>query len=72
MTSELMDKILNKFEVNPHSPLGEKFDPNVHEAVFVIPKSDEYENNHVGHVMQSGWKIGDRILRAAKVGIVKK
>lgn len=72
MTSELMDKILAKFEVNQFSPLGETFDPNIHEAVFVIPKSDEHDNNSVGQVMQTGWKIGDRVLRAAKVGIVKK
>ena len=46
-----MDKILSKFDVVPVNPIGEKFDPNVHEAVFVIPKSDEYKNNHVGVVM---------------------
>lgn len=71
MTSEVMDKILSKFDVVQFEPLGEKFDPNVHEAVFVIPQS-EHEDNCVGVVMQSGWKIGDRVLRAAKVGIVKK
>lgn len=72
MTSDLMDKILQKFDVSQFSPMGEKFDPNIHEAVFVIPESEELENDHVGHVMQTGWKIGDRVLRAAKVGIVKK
>jgi len=40
--------------------------------VFIIPQSDEYESNHVGQVMQTGWKIGNRVLRAAKCGIVKK
>jgi molecular chaperone GrpE len=72
ITSELMDKVLSKFEVTQFSPMGDKFDPNIHEAVFVIPQHEEYENNQVGHVMQSGWKIGERVLRAAKVGIVKK
>jgi len=33
--------------------------------------TDENENT-VGHVLQTGWKIGDRVLRAAKVGIFKK
>lgn len=66
-----MDKILLKFEVVQFNPIGEKFDPNLHDAVFVIPES-EHKPDHVGMVMQSGWKIGDRILRAAKVGIVKK
>ena len=72
MTSEVMDKILSKFDVTQFDPIGEKFDPNIHEAVFVISAECEHPNDHVGNVMQSGWKIGDRVLRAAKVGIVKK
>ena len=72
MTSEVMDKILSKFDVNQYSPMGEKFDPNIHEAVFIIPEHEEIEADHVGHVMQTGWKIGDRVLRAPKVGIVQK
>jgi len=52
--------------------MGHKFDPNIHEAVFMIPAHDEIENDHVGNVIQTGWKIGERVLRAAKVGIVKK
>jgi molecular chaperone GrpE len=71
MTCEVMDKILAKFDVVQFSPLGEVFDPHSHDAVFVVSES-EHPNNHVGTVMQSGWKIGDRVLRAAKVGIVKK
>ena len=72
MTTEVMDRTLKTFDVVQFDPLGEKFDPNLHEAVFMIPQHDEYDNDHVGNVMQSGWKIGDRVLRAAKVGIVKK
>jgi len=71
MTSQVMDKVLQRFGVEQFDPIGEKFDPNIHEAVFMIPKS-EHPNNHVGEVMQTGWKIGDRVLRAPKVGIVKK
>ena len=71
MTSGVMDKILSKFDVVQVDPIGEKFDPNIHDAVFMIPES-EYPDNHVGNVMQTGWRIGDRNLRAAKVGVVKK
>ena len=72
MTAGVMDRVLKQFDVVMFEPLGEKFDPNCHEAIFTIPEHDEIENDHVGNVMQSGWKIGDRVLRAAKVGIVKK
>ena len=71
MTQHVMDSCLKRFGVVQFEPKGEKFDPNVHEAIFTMAES-EYPNNTVGTVMQSGWKIGDRVLRAAKVGIVKK
>jgi molecular chaperone GrpE len=71
MTSHVMDSCLKRFGVIQFSPMGEKFDPNLHEGIFTLPES-EHPNNHIGAVMQSGWKIGDRVLRAAKVGIVKK
>lgn len=51
MTTEVMDKVLGKFEVVQFDPLGEKFDPNIHDAIFMIPESDEYENNEVGQVV---------------------
>ena len=71
MTAEVMDKVLERFNVVSYNPKGQKFDPQLHEAVFTVPQS-ENENDTVDVVMQTGWKIGDRILRAAKVGIVKK
>lgn len=70
MTTKTMDNVLKRFGVVQVEPMGEKFDPNVHEAVFMM-QDPEKENNTVGNVMQSGWKIGERNLRAAKVGIVK-
>lgn len=44
----------------------------MHDAIFMIKEDTQYQNDHVGQVMVTGWKIRDRILRAAKVGIVKK
>lgn len=71
MTTKIMDQAFARHGIEEFSPMGEKFDPNIHEAVFMIPKHDKYEKNHIGDVMQSGWKIGDRVLRPAKVGIVQ-
>lgn len=70
MTSKVMDNVLKRFGVVQFSPLGEKFDPNIHEAVFMMPNPDGKDNT-VGEVMQTGWKIGSRVLRAAKCGIIK-
>ena len=76
MTTGVMDKVLKKFKVEQYDPMDEKFDPNVHDAVFVLPaamsEGKKIKADTVGNVMQTGWKIGDRILRPAKVGIIKK
>lgn len=46
---------------------GSKFDPNVHQAVAQIPSSEE--KGYVAEVMQTGFTIGERTLRAAMVAV---
>lgn len=71
LTAETMDHCLKRFNIVQYDPKGEKFDPSMHEAVFTVDEPDR-EVGTVAVVMQTGFKIGDRILRAAKVGIVKR
>ena len=71
LTADVMDQVLKRFNLEQYDPKGTAFDPKLHEAVFTVPES-EYENDHVAVTIQTGWKIGDRVLRAAKVGITKK
>jgi molecular chaperone GrpE len=66
-----MDNCLKRFNIVQYDPKGEKFNPSMHEAVFTV-KEDDKEVDTVAVVMQTGFKIGDRVLRAAKVGIVKR
>lgn len=47
-----------------------KFDPNIHEAILVEETDDS--ENEVKQVLQSGYKIGDKVIRHAKVKISKK
>jgi molecular chaperone GrpE len=49
-------------------PQGQKFDPNLHQAMFEIPNA-EVPNGTVLQVVQSGFVIGDRVLRPALVGV---
>lgn len=51
-------------------PLGEKFDPNLHQAMFEVPKPD-VPSGTVVQVVQAGYLIGDRLLRPALVGVSK-
>lgn len=70
MTEEALEKSLNKFGVTKVNPLGEKLDPNFHETLYARPDSEK-EDGTIVEVMEIGYKIHDRILRSAKVGIIK-
>lgn len=62
---------MRKHGVTEYNPVKEKFDPNNHEAVFDY-EDDEMTPGTVGQVLQTGFKIGERVLRPAKVGVIKK
>jgi molecular chaperone GrpE len=56
-----------------HAPaLGEKFDPNRHEAIALVPVGDPAQDGRVIDVMREGYLIGDDTLRAAGVAVGKK
>lgn len=59
---------MGRFQVRKLEPLGQKFDPNFHEALFEIP-DDSAPHGTVKQVMEDGYAIGERVLRPAKVGV---
>lgn len=67
LTEKDLMAVLSRHGVTAVPGVGSKFDPNVHQAIANIP-SDEDKGN-VATVMQSGFKIGDRTLRAAMVAV---
>jgi molecular chaperone GrpE len=66
---ELM-KVLEKHGVRKFEPHGEKFDPNLHQAVFEVP-DPSLPAGTVAQVMQAGYLIGERVLRPAMVAVAK-
>lgn len=70
LTERELLKSLEKNGVRQFSPVGQKFDPNVHQAMFEVPNAD-VPPGHVAQVIQSGYMIGDRVLRPALVGVSK-
>ena len=72
MTESILMSTLKKHGLERFDPSveGEKFDPNQHEATFMTPMEGK-ENNTVFHTQQKGFKLNGRVLRAAKVGVVK-
>lgn len=71
MTDQLLLKVFGKHGVQRIDPVNEKFDPHFHEAVYEMPVPD-MEPGHVAKVESVGYKLQERCLRPAKVGVVKK
>ena len=70
LTERELMKVLEKYGVTKFSPAGEKFDPNVHQAMYEVENS-ELPAGHVAQVIQAGYMLGDRVLRPALVAVVK-
>jgi molecular chaperone GrpE len=70
LTERELLKALEKNGVRQFTPLGEKFDPNLHQAMFEVPDATVPAGSVV-QVVQPGYMIGDRILRPALVGVSK-
>jgi molecular chaperone GrpE len=70
LTERELMKVLEKHGVKIFSPLGEKFDPNFHQAMFEIA-DPSHAPGTVAQVVQAGYLIGDRVLRPAMVAVAK-
>jgi molecular chaperone GrpE len=70
LTERSLHNALEKNGVRKFDPAGEKFDPNVHQAMYEIP-DPSVPAGTIAQVIQSGYMIGDRILRPALVGVAK-
>jgi molecular chaperone GrpE len=70
LTERELMKVLEKNGVKKFSPAGEKFDPNVQQAMFELESAD-VPPGHVAQVIQAGYMLGDRVLRPAMVAVAK-
>lgn len=68
MTQKELHTVLSRHGVTPiEAEEGGAFDPNLHQAVANIPS--EHPNGSIASHFQAGWRIGDRVLRAAMVAV---
>ena len=67
---QLLDT-LKKIGLEEINAMGQEFNPNEHEAITQVP-SDELEPDTVAFVAQKGYKLGDKVIRPALVGVAKK
>ena len=70
LTARDLEAALGRHGVRKLDPRGQKFDPNFHQAIFEVP-DETVPAGAVSQVVQTGWTIGDRVLRPAMVGVSK-
>jgi molecular chaperone GrpE len=69
-TLRLLDEAFTACGIREISPLGELFDPNKHEALSLLPSADVAANTVI-EVVQKGYVLNERLLRAAKVIVAR-
>lgn len=68
--ADSLQSAVTKHKLEAFGVKGDAFDPAIHEAVFHAGESPEVEVTTVDTVMRTGYRVGDRVLRAATVGVV--
>jgi molecular chaperone GrpE len=63
---KMLAKAMGDHGLQVIDPVGEPFDPEIHEAMTMLP-SEEYEENIVMEVLQKGYRLYERLIRPAKV-----
>ena len=71
LTEKQIVTIFEKFKIEKIDSLDQNFDPNLHQAMFEVENTDK-QPGIITEVIQEGYRIGDRLLRPAMVGVVKK
>lgn len=71
LTFKMLNKVLQDHHLELIDPVGEVFNPEIHQAMTVLP-SDELEENSVVEVVQKGFKLHDRLIRPAMVVVSRK
>ena len=69
LTVKQLGAVFEKFNIVEINPVGEKFDPNKHQAISILENSGE--PNTVTSVLQKGYTLNDRVLRPALVMVAK-
>ena len=69
LTLKQLVSVFEKFHVSEVNPVGEKFDPNKHQAISTV--ESDAEPNTVINVLQKGYLLNDRVLRPALVMVAK-
>lgn len=71
LTLQQVDAVLERFGLIPVNPVGERFDPERHQAM-TLTETQEVPPGHVAQVVQKGYLLNGRLLRPAMVIVAKE
>ena len=71
LTLRMLSKVMQDHDLELIDPAGQPFDPELHEAMTVLP-SAEHDENTVIEVLQKGFRLHDRLVRPARVVVSRK
>lgn len=64
-----MQNVFEEYGVKSFGEIGDVFDPNLHEPVEMLETDQKENDHHVAQVIQKGYKLGDRVIRAVRVNL---
>jgi molecular chaperone GrpE len=70
MTTTMFVQVLEKYGLERLNPVGEKFNPDLHQAISMID-DENVDSNHIISVMQKGFTLNERLVRPAMVIVSK-
>lgn len=71
LTLRMLAKVMEDHDLEVIDPKGQPFDPELHEAMTVLPAGDVDENTVI-EVLQKGFRLHDRLIRPARVVVSRK
>jgi molecular chaperone GrpE len=69
MTQSQLTKVFNSHGVVKYGAVDDVFDPEIHDALFKMPDPSKSDGT-VGAILKPGYKLNDRVIRAAEVGTI--
>lgn len=64
-----MKTIFEEYGVKEVGEVGEVFDPNIHHSLELVQTDKKEDDHKVSHVIQKGYKLGERVLRPSRVNV---
>lgn len=69
LIADELDKVATKHGLTSYGEAGDVFDPQLHEALMAVPGEPGQTEALAAQVLQQGWRLGDRIIRHARVAV---